>query len=60
MVFSKKSDICIILLLFVAFNLCSQDWIEWQEIFASDGEINDMFWFEEEYLCELIGKKYNE
>ncbi|MDP8202668.1 MAG: T9SS type A sorting domain-containing protein [Candidatus Tenebribacter burtonii] len=43
MVFSKKSDICIILLLFVAFNLCSQDWIEWQEIFASDGEINDKF-----------------
>jgi hypothetical protein len=24
----------------------------------SETEVNDLFWFEEEFLCELIGLKY--
>lgn len=25
---------------------------------ADETQINDLFWFDEEYLCELIGLKY--
>ena len=27
---------------------------------ASETDINDLFWFEDEYLCECIGLDYNE
>ena len=27
---------------------------------ATETQINDLFWFEEEYLCECLGIDYNE
>ena len=27
---------------------------------AEETEINDLFWFEEEFLCDCIGLNYNE
>jgi len=27
---------------------------------TSETQINDLFWFEEEFLCECIGLNYNE
>jgi len=27
---------------------------------VTDMQINDLFWFEEEFLCECIGLNYNE